>query len=283
MRLHVLHRTAYRYAAPASYSIQVLKLTPRRETMQRALSWRLVTPGRRVEQLDAFGNVSHLLTLEGAHSEVVVQAEGVVETDDDCDGYLPPDAGLSSLAYVLPTPLTRASEAIDALAGRVFRGGPATAAGALRLMEEVTQSVRYRPGSTRVSDSASDAMQRGEGVCQDQAHVAIAVCRAAGIAARYVSGHILTDEEHAASHAWADVWLAGEGRWLSCDVTHERPADARLCRLAVGRDYLDAAPVRGMRRGGGDEQLAVQVLVTDAPQRAGDAGQAGTQPQIIQQ
>jgi transglutaminase-like putative cysteine protease len=283
MRLHILHRTAYRYAAAASYSIQVLKLTPRREAMQRALSWRVGTPGRRVEQLDAFGNLAHLLTLEGPHSEVIIQAEGVVETDDACDGYLPADGGLSPLAYVACTPLTQASEAIGALAARVFGGAPATAGSARRLMEEVAESVRYQPGSTQVSDSASDVMQRGAGVCQDQAHVAIAVCRAAGVPARYVSGHILTDEQHAASHAWADVWLADEDRWLSCDLTHRQPAGARLCRIAVGRDYLDAAPVRGMRRGGGREQLDVQVLVSDAPLVAADARHAMMLQQTIQQ
>jgi transglutaminase-like putative cysteine protease len=283
VRLHILHRTAYRYVVPASYSIQVLKLTPRREAPQRTLSWRLRTPGRRVEQIDAFGNVAHLLTVEGPHEEVVIEAEGVVETEEAADGVLPPDASLSSLAYVLATPLTRANETIEALAAAVFGGGPASVASVQRLMEAVPQSVRYRPGSTRVSDSAADVMRRGEGVCQDQAHVAIATCRAAGIAARYVSGHILTDEEHSASHAWIDVWLAGEGCWLSCDVTHGRRAGARLCRMAVGRDYLDAAPVRGMRRGGGREQLDVQVLVRDTPLSPGAGRNESIQQQMIQQ
>lgn len=283
MRLHVLHRTVYRYVAPASYSIQVLKLTPRREGLQRTLSWRVRTPGRRVEQLDAFGNVAHLLTLEGPHNEVVIEAEGVVETDDGCDGFLAQDSGLSPLAYVLPTPLTQGSEAIEGLAQGVFGTGPASVDNVQRLLEAVAQSVQYRPGSTRVSDSAADVMRRGAGVCQDQAHVAIAACRAAGIAARYVSGHIFTDEDQSASHAWVDIWLAGEGRWLSCDVTHGQPAGARLCRMAVGRDYLDAAPVRGMRRGGGREQLDVQVLVRDALLSPGAAHGESMRQAMIQQ
>lgn len=262
MRLHVLHRTAYHYAAPASYSIQLLRLTPRREPMQRVLAWRLATPGRRVEQLDPFGNHAHLMTLEGAHEELVVQAEGVVETDDAFDGRLAPEPGLSPLAYVAPTALTRPSAPIGDLAAEVFGAGPATPANVQRLLAAVTGRVRYRRGSTQVTDSASDVIERGAGVCQDQAHVAIAACRAAGIAARYVSGHMLNEEEHTAGHAWIDVWLAAEGRWLSCDVTHAEVAGPRLCRIAVGRDYLDAAPVRGMRRGGGRERLEVRVAVT---------------------
>jgi transglutaminase-like putative cysteine protease len=128
-------------------------------------------------------------------------------------------------------------------------------------MELVNAQVRFQPGSTLLPDSASDVLLRGEGVCQDQAHVALAACRAAGIPARYVSGHILTDAAESASHAWIDVWLAGQHCWQSCDITHRRFTSPQLCRMAVGRDYLDAAPLRGMRRGGGREQLDVRVQV----------------------
>jgi transglutaminase-like putative cysteine protease len=264
MKLHILHRTSYRYASPATYSIQTLKLTPRREVSQRTLSWRLQAPGRRVEQVDAFGNLSHLMTLEGPHTEVSIRAEGVVETDDGFDGTLPAE-GLSPLVYVNATTLTSPSEAIDALAERLFPRPQATREAANALMAAVTGAVRYKPGSTAVSDTASDVMTRGEGVCQDQTHVAIAVCRAAGIPARYVSGYLLGDDAGlAASHAWVDVWLESPGVWLCCDVTHGKLATSRLCRLAVGRDYLDAAPVRGVRRGGGKEQLDVQVSVAES-------------------
>ena len=88
----------------------------------------------------------------------------------------------------------------------------------------------------------------------------VACCRAAGIPARYVSGYFYTGETgEVASHAWVDAWLGGDEGWLSLDVTHGEAAGAAHCRLAVGRDYLDAAPVRGVRRGGGREQLSVAV------------------------
>ena len=126
----------------------------------------------------------------------------------------------------------------------------------------VCTAVKYRPGTTTVTETAASALQRGEGVCQDQAHVFLAACRSSGVPARYVSGYLLSgDEGDIASHAWVDVWLEHPGAWLGIDVTHQSVAGAQHCRLAVGRDYLDAAPVRGVRRGGGRETLEVRVLV----------------------
>jgi transglutaminase-like putative cysteine protease len=123
--------------------------------------------------------------------------------------------------------------------------------------------VRYRSGTTTVTDTALTALARGEGVCQDQAHVFIACCRLAGIPARYVSGYLYAGEnQDVASHAWVDAWLESEHAWVGVDVTHFEPAGAQHCRLAVGRDYHDAAPVRGVRRGGGKEALEVNVSVS---------------------
>ena len=96
----------------------------------------------------------------------------------------------------------------------------------------------------------------------------IAAARALGIPARYVSGYIYTgDAADAASHAWVDVWLGADIGWQSMDVTHKRPAVRTYCRLAVGRDYLDAAPVRGVRHGGGDERMEAMVLVAESAQQ----------------
>jgi transglutaminase-like putative cysteine protease len=116
-----------------------------------------------------------------------------------------------------------------------------------------------------VDTPASDALDMGSGVCQDHAHIFLACCHAQGIPARYVSGYIDPgDNEHAASHAWVDAWAidADYEGWVSLDVTHARLMTDAYCRLAVGRDYDAAAPVRGVRRGGGQETLAVHVKVT---------------------
>jgi transglutaminase-like putative cysteine protease len=237
VKLYIDHRTSYRYELPASYSIETLRLTPRNDPMQRLLEWRLSAPGRQVRQLDAFGVLQH----HGA---------------------------LSPLVYLAATPLTQFDEASADIARAIFSGGTANRDQISVLLNEVKTRVRYLPGSSLVSDTALEVLARGAGVCQDQAHVAVALCRAGGVPARYVSGYIQTDNaDHAASHAWIDVWSQVEDAWISCDVTHGVVAGSNLCRLAVGRDYLDAAPVRGMRRGGGKETLAVSVNVSSSLQQ----------------
>lgn len=266
MQLHIRHETHYRYEETVSYSIQSLKLTPRTDPGQRLLSWRLVTPGERLEQVDPYGNVTHVVTVETPHDELRIVVEGVVDvtTPGADDDRLPSIAGeLSPLAFLGPTPLTRADSRIRKLADRHLGRHPPTRATLLDLVAGVQQAVRYEPGVTDVSHGAIEAVELGSGVCQDQAHVFIACCRAAGVPARYVSGYLYTGATgEVASHAWADAWLGGEEGWLSLDVTHGEAAGPAHCRLAVGRDYLDAAPVRGVRRGGGRETLGVAVRLT---------------------
>lgn len=268
MQLHIRHETVYRYEQPQKYSIQSLRLTPRRDAGQRTLAWRVVAPGRQVEQLDAHGNVAHLLTLEEPHTEIAIVASGIVETGEAGAPLLPDDGPLSPLAYLAPTPLTRADARIRAFAEEHLSGFGSLRARIETLAEAIEKAVRYRPGATEVSDDAASVFERGEGVCQDHAHVFIACCRAAGIPARYVSGYFHSGHGgEVASHAWADAWLGSDAGWASIDLTHRAPAGPKQCRLAVGRDYLDAAPVRGVRRGGGRERLAVSVIVASSAQQ----------------
>jgi transglutaminase-like putative cysteine protease len=266
MQMHIRHETRYRYERPVKYSVQSLHLTPRRDLSQRALAWNIVAPGRRLEQIDAYGNISHLLTLEEPHREIRIVVHGVVETAD-ADARLD-DGPLSPLAYLAPTQLTLPNADLKAFAQGALAQVTEPRLRAQALAEAVYGAVRYRSGTSDVQDSAAVAFKSGEGVCQDQAHVFIASARAVGMPARYVSGYLYTgDANDAASHAWADVWLGAEIGWQSMDVTHKRPAVRTYCRLAVGRDYLDAAPVRGMRQGGGGEKMEANVLVAESAQQ----------------
>ena len=266
MQLHIRHETRYRYDRPVKYSLQSLRLTPRRDPGQRALDWNISAPGRRFAQTDAHGNVSHLLTIEEPHREIAIVAHGIIETADDEQ---PQENGpLSPLAYLAPTRLTAADEALRTFArdSVAHLHEPRTRAEALS--EAVFNAVRYTPGASDVHDSAAAVFQSGAGVCQDHAHVFLACAHAVDIPARYVSGYLYTgDSKDIASHAWVDVWVGAEAGWRSLDVTHQRPAIGRYCRLAVGRDYLDAAPVRGVRQGGGGENLQVRVLVAESAQQ----------------
>ncbi len=266
MQLHIRHETRYCYERPVKYSVQSLHLTPRRDASQRALTWSIAAPGRRLEQIDAHGNVSHLLTIEQPHREIQIVVRGVVETAD-IEGRQD-DGPLSPLAYLAPTALTAPNDELRAFARGTLEKDNDPRTRALALAEAVFAAVRYRTGTSDVQDSAAVAFKRGEGVCQDQAHVYIAAARAAGMPARYVSGYLYTgDTQEAASHAWVDVWLGPEIGWQSLDVTHKRPAIRTYCRLAVGRDYLDAAPVRGVRQGGGGEKMEASVLVAESAQQ----------------
>jgi transglutaminase-like putative cysteine protease len=267
MQLRVRHETVCRYAETVRYTIQALHLWPRREARQHVVNWSVEAPGRRIEQVDAHDNVVQYLTMETPHSELRLLATGIVETDEVEGQPNSQLARLSSLAYRSATALTQADTRLAEFARDAFAGNDPCWR-LLRGAEAVAKAVRYRPGATQASDPALTAFQRGEGVCQDQTQVFIACCRVLGLAARYVSGYLRSGQaEQVASHAWAEVWLEPAGHWYGIDVTHGRPAGGGHCRLAVGRDYLDAAPVRGMRRGGGQEEMQVAVLVSDTGQQ----------------
>jgi transglutaminase-like putative cysteine protease len=261
MRLSIHHTTHYTYTDPAAYSIQHLRLTPRSDPNQQILRWHLDTPGLPRPQIDAHGNTIHTLSLTSPPKDIIFTVEGEVETRDT-PSLLPHTGGLSPLAYLANSPLATADEAIRAFAAEHMPSGPRREA-LKSLMAAVHHKVNYRTGATAVDHTAAEAFSFGEGVCQDQAHVFVACCRTLGIPARYVSGYLLTDGSHAASHAWADAWIEEENGWMSYDITHNRFADGHLCRLAIGRDYLDAGPVRGVRRGGRGESMHVNVIVTD--------------------
>ena len=266
MQLHIRHVTRYRYDRPVKYSVQSLHLTPRRDPSQRALSWTITAPGRRLEQIDAHGNISHLLTIEQPHREIQIVVRGVVETVDS--EARQDDGPLSPLAYLAPTALTSPNETIKSFAQKALEHVRDPRERVHALADAVYGAVRYKAGVSDVQGSAAAALESGEGVCQDQAHVFITSARAMGIPARYVSGYLYTGEaSDVASHAWVDAWLGPEIGWQSIDVTHRRPAVRTYCRLAVGRDYLDAAPVRGVRQGGGGERMEANVLVAESAQQ----------------
>jgi len=259
MQLAIRHDTVYRYQAPVHYSIQQLRLAPPTTPAQIVTQWHVDAPGKLDSSRDAYGNTLLTLVLTRPHQEIHLRVRGEVETLPLADGRLPDGEGpVPAWYFTLPTPLTEADGALTELAGSL--AALDSTAAVLDAAAVVTDRVRYAQGVTDVAHSAADALALGRGVCQDHAHVMLALCRARGVPARYVSGYVDPgDVPTAASHAWVDVWLAGG--WVTVDVTHACFASEKYCRIAVGRDYETAAPVRGTRVGGIAETLDVSVQV----------------------
>jgi transglutaminase-like putative cysteine protease len=266
MQLSIRHETLYRYTQPQAYSIEQLHLTPRAEPQQQVQSWHISTPGHCEAYVDAFGNASHMLTLNAPHDVVRIVVEGIVATTPLPGGRLRAHDNLPPLIFTVPTRLTRPTAALAdvAAASLPALGNRVGTSDLLRLAVHIEGAVAYQTGATNVASTAAEAMLLGAGVCQDHAHIFLACCHAHGIPARYVSGYIDPGSTgHAASHAWVDAWVedADFTGWVSIDVTHARLMTDGYCRLAIGRDYESAAPVRGMRRGGGDEVMRVEAQI----------------------
>lgn len=275
MKLAIRHTTRYHYTEPLRHSVQTLHLWPASHPSQAVVDWRITAPGRLHAQPDGLGNRVHSLSWlpDGEHevchlnlvAEGVVRTHGVAEFTDPASAPHP-SFYLRSTPHAEPHPrmATWARALLPAVGGRA---GDPTPDGLVALAQAVAERVRYRPGRTGVETTALEAFDWGLGVCQDQAHVMVAVCRSLGWPARYVSGYFFAeDAPELASHAWVDVCLdTATRRWLSLDVTHGGPIDERHVRLAAGSDYTACPPVKGIRRGGGVERLTVEVCIGRAP------------------
>lgn len=276
MKLSIRHETHYEYSAPLQYALQHLCLTPQANAHQEVEAWHVSAPGHLYAQRDGYGNLSHSWSMARAKGgrhiyRGSVTAHGVVHTVPSAwlvDDLVAPHPAL----YQRATALTAADAALADLGRRHLVGRTPDAATLLALAAAVADRVAYRSGVTHVGSTAAEALALGAGVCQDQAHVFISACRAAGLPARYVSGYFHSPAaRHLASHAWADVCVdVAERRWLSIDITHRCAMDERHVRLAIGPDYAACAPVRGVREGGGDETLRVRLLIDPVGGRAHD-------------
>lgn len=266
MRIHIRHITTYTYDAPALAVTQLLRLTPRNFEGQTVRRWRieLDCDGLLKAREDAFGNIMHLLSLNGPVRALTVVADGEVDTNDT-DGmvrgaieYFPP------ALYLRETPLTSPSDDIRAYA-REATGGTAGLEALHRLLAAIHRDIAFDTAPTEVGTTAMEAFVLKSGVCQDLTHIFIACARTLGIPARYVGGYLWradggANQNQDAGHAWAEAFVAGLG-WVGFDPANGISSTAAHVRVAAGLDYLGAAPVRGSRTGGPGERLGVIVAV----------------------
>ena len=266
MKLAITHTTTFAYSQPLLYAMQTLHLWPQSGATQTVLDWGLQTPGVLDALPDVLGNRMHSVCVTATADQRClhhhIQARGVVDTHDLAQWQDDPKA-LHPAVFQRAGPLTQPDAALNTWARAQVATPDVSVANALQLCRAVADRVSYQVGVTEVQTTAAQAFAAGLGVCQDQAHVMAVAARSLGWSARYVSGYFwAANEPDLASHAWVDVCLSPEhGHWLSLDVTHRCPTDERHVRLAAGTDYVSCAPVRGVRRGGGEETLSVSVTV----------------------
>ncbi len=272
MRLRIWHLTNYHYDTPATSVIQMLRLTPRNHDSQYVAHWRIdvSTDCWLHQHEDAFGNITHAFTADGSFLELTVIVEGEIETRDT-EGIMrgtverfPPSL------YLRETALTRADANIADLAASCRDASGDNALEVLHLiLDRLHDNMTYDTDPTHVATTAAEAFTLKRGVCQDLTHIFIAAARNIGIPARYIGGYFRRGDgvsEQDAGHAWAEAFVPELG-WVAFDAANGICGTDAHVRVAVGLDYLGAAPLRGARIGGRGEALSVQVRVAQAAQQ----------------
>jgi transglutaminase-like putative cysteine protease len=268
MRLTVDHVTRYHYDRPVRSVVQSHRLQPSVFAGQKTHEWTVTVSGgsRGSAFRDGAGDLVQGWTVAGPVTEVVVRVQGLVETVDLTGVLRGHKEIVTPECYLRATLPTRADTALTALAHRAEGADPLALAHALSAA--VADAIAYKPGVTHAHTTAAEALALGEGVCQDHAHALIAVAGVRGMPGRYVSGYLFADadgQSHEAAHAWAELHLPGLG-WVGFDPANRCCPDDRYIRLGSGFDAQDAAPIRGIARGGGKEDMDVTVAILQASQ-----------------
>jgi transglutaminase-like putative cysteine protease len=269
MRIRIVHDTVYRYENPAASVIQTLRLTPRNYDGQYVESWRIDVSAdcRLGAHEDAFGNLAHTFTIDGPLDELTVHVAGEVDTIDMNGVVSGAIERFPPSLFLRETPLTRLDQAIADLATQTkAASGQDTLALLHALMARLNREITFDTDHTHAATTASEAFALKRGVCQDLTHIFIAAARSLGVPARYVSGYFHRADgvsEQDAGHAWAEAYVPDLG-WVAFDPTNKISATDAHLRVAIGLDYLSAAPVRGARSGGAGEALQVRIHVDQA-------------------
>jgi transglutaminase-like putative cysteine protease len=272
MRLRIAHETVYRYATPAKSAIELLRLTPRNHDGQYVVRWRIdVSEDCRLEQHeDAFGNLTHTFTVDGPLTELRVGVTGEVETQDTAGVMAGTLERFPPSLFLRETPLTKPDASVIDFAEDTGRAADDVLGRMHALTARIYETFTFDPDPTHPTTSAAEAFALKRGVCQDYAHVFVAAARHLGVPARYVGGYFMrADGENVqeAGHAWAEAYAPDLG-WVAFDPANGISATEAHIRVAVGLDYLGAAPIRGVRLGGTGESLAVTVHVNQAGRQA---------------
>jgi transglutaminase-like putative cysteine protease len=279
----IRHFTSYRYNRSVWQSMMEVRMHPRSEGNQRCFVFQLsVNPRARIfGYTDSYGNLVHHFDLPSRHSQLTIIADALVNIEAqpsipdfmEYQGWQELEEIVEKKDYwdmLMPSHFARSSPELEQLAGEIGvteRKRRSPLAFLQDIASGVHRSFSYVKKSTAVNSPIEDALRSRQGVCQDFAHIMIALVRNARIPCRYVSGYLYHSTENVhpatdgATHAWVEALLPGLG-WVGFDPTIDRLASEQHIRTATGRDYADVPPTRGMMKGKAGTQLQVRVRVT---------------------
>jgi transglutaminase-like putative cysteine protease len=264
MKLEVVHSTQFRYSGPIAETVMEVRLRPMDGLGQRCLEFELeVSSGVETRSYrDGYGNNVHYFNLVRPHTRLSVTSRSVVETGGKPNTDPGEELVQDFLRFRSPV---KDVAGVRQLASHHPIADPSSPAAVEQALDELTLAISkdfaYDRAVTHVYSAVDEVLALRAGVCQDFAHLLIAVARAMGVPARYVSGYIHQPGDSGtttASHAWAEAWVPGRG-WVGYDATHPVRASEHHVRLAVGRDYSDAAPTRGIYVGSATGTMDVHV------------------------
>lgn len=266
MRLTISHRTRYSFTRPLTNAVQILRLTPLSCLNQTVLDWRIDVDcdARLRESRDGYGNCVTALYVDQPVTALTITAQGQVVTEDRAGVVSGLASDLPPGVFLRPTALTTADEEIRGFAEEITAKVPAPLDRLHALSASLAEQMTFEVDTSAVSTTAAAAFAARRGVCQDYAHIFIAAARSSNIPARYVSGHLYRRDDggaQPASHAWTEAWVDDLG-WVAFDPTNGICADDAYVRIASGLDFAGVSPITGARRGGGEEEMSVEVRVT---------------------
>ena len=270
MILEIQHETRLEYTEPVIESMAELRMEPASDAEQSCHSFHLaVSPlAEQFRFQDGFGNRVHHFNILAPHTQVRILAASIVETHPRTRSLAASQAlypiaeekiDLDALNYLtLRGPVSPSERLTPLLAKLRPQSGSRLAQFVADVAQFIPSHFEYARDVTLATSPVDDLLEKGKGVCQDFTHLMIALLRAHGVPARYVSGYIHRPGKESQSHAWCEVWLPDLG-WLGVDPTNNRPADDHFVKVAVGRDFSDVPPNKGVYRGRAQESIFVRV------------------------
>jgi transglutaminase-like putative cysteine protease len=268
MYLKVKHTTSYNYSETQRMILQSHRLYPSSCESQTVISWDVIVDGARFGEYfkDGAGDRLRTMSLNTPIDDLEIKVVGEVETKDKHGLVKLKRDMIPKQAYLVSTRITKIDEALRQLATESVSGlGSDGIERGHAMMNQISDRIAYISGSTNSTFTASQALQQGKGVCQDQTHCLIAIARANNVPARYVTGYLYDHEKGdnwGESHAWAELHVEGFG-WIGFDRCCP---DERYIRIGSGLDGMDAALIRGITRGLGEESMLTNVEVSQSQQ-----------------